>query len=97
MKFKYLVVLILCFSAQVIFAQITGVIKDESQDDALEYATLALYKQDDKSVVTNEQRVFKIDYAKQENYFIMSKVLLLQDQMNFIPIPIMYTRLIWYP
>ncbi len=59
-------------------AQIVGKIVDE-QNEALEYATAALYKADDGSlitgVVTNEAGIFKVDGIKKGRYYLEASFL----------------------
>lgn len=52
MKLKLLFLFVFCFLGQNAVAQITGKITDFSNGEALEYATAALYKKQDASLVT---------------------------------------------
>ncbi|WP_223154780.1 outer membrane beta-barrel protein [Aestuariibaculum sediminum] len=62
------------FTFSVLNAQIIGKVQDETENFPLEYATIALYDQDDKSLVTGviskEDGTFKIEKIKRGLYYI---------------------------
>ena len=75
MHFKNsLTIAIFCFGFHIASAQITGRIQDETDNYPLEYATAALYKQEDKSlvtgVITNIDGEFVIDNIKNGRYHL---------------------------
>ena len=73
LKKSFLFVLFLCAN-QAVFAQLTGTILDKEDDTPLEYATVALYSQSPKTlitgVVTNKNGVFSFDKLKSGTYLI---------------------------
>jgi iron complex outermembrane receptor protein len=74
MKLKTILHLTFFLIHQFISAQITGKIQDTSDNYLLEYATAALFKQDDKSlvtgVITNVDGVFVIENIKNGRYYL---------------------------
>ena len=73
LKKLFLFVLFLCAN-QAVFAQLTGTILDKEDDTPLEYATVALYSQSPKTlitgVITNQNGVFSFDKLKSGTYLI---------------------------
>ncbi|PQB07001.1 TonB-dependent receptor [Polaribacter filamentus] len=75
MKFKkYLFLLITLIASQFITAQLTGKIIEANEGYPLQYATIALYKTNNKvlvtGVVTNFEGLFSIEDIKSGNYYI---------------------------
>ncbi|QTD38002.1 TonB-dependent receptor [Polaribacter batillariae] len=71
---KWIFLLLIFMGSQVSFSQITGKIIDNEDNYPLEYATVALYNQQDKKlvtgVVTNNKGVFSIANVKQGIYYL---------------------------
>ncbi|WP_439130682.1 TonB-dependent receptor domain-containing protein [Polaribacter sp.] len=71
---KHLLAIVLLSISQTIAAQITGTVTDKEDNTPLEYATVALYKQSPKKlltgVVTNANGVFTFDKLKKGSYSI---------------------------
>ena len=74
MSFNKALTVLYFIITQIVTGQITGKIQDTSDNYPLEYATAALYNQDDKSlvagVVTNIAGVFVIDNVKNGRYYL---------------------------
>ncbi len=74
MKFTKLLAVVFLFVSQLTMGQITGKIQDTADNYPLEYATAALYNQDDKSlvtgVITNIEGVFVIENIKNGRYYL---------------------------
>lgn len=75
MNYKNWIVFVLFLSInQIVSAQLTGTVLDKEDATPLEYATVALYNQSPKSlitgVVTNEKGVFTFDKIKKGTYSI---------------------------
>ncbi|WP_027136429.1 outer membrane beta-barrel protein [Gaetbulibacter saemankumensis] len=80
MHFKNTIsVFFLLFISHLTLAQITGKIIDAENGSPLEYATAALYKQSDASlvtgVITNSEGMFVIDNVKTGNYYLEASFL----------------------
>ena len=73
LKKTLFIILFLCAN-QTVFAQLTGKIIDQEDATPLEYATVALYNQSPKKlisgVITNEKGIFSFDKLKAGTYFI---------------------------
>ncbi|MFC2109650.1 outer membrane beta-barrel protein [Bacteroidota bacterium] len=71
---KKLLLIAVILTSSFVSAQITGIIKDEASNDALEYASVILYKQSDNSlvtgVVTGLNGEFSIEKIKAGTYYI---------------------------
>ncbi len=74
MKLKYVSSLFLLFVAHLTFGQLTGKIVDSADGSPLEYATAAVYNQQDSTVVTgvitDAEGYFSIDNIKKGKYYL---------------------------
>ncbi|WP_194766596.1 TonB-dependent receptor domain-containing protein [Tamlana sp. I1] len=92
------------FSFIKIQAQVTGIILDSESQIPIDYATVALYKVADSTlvngVITNEQGVFTLDNLKKGNYYIAAsfigyttkttKTFLVDKSQSFIDLGTLY-------
>ncbi len=87
---KIFFVLIFCVSISIITnaqtGAVSGRITDNSNDDPLEYASVAVYKTTDSSlvtgVITNRSGNFKIEKLNPGSYFIRAQFLGYESRSN---------------